>query len=85
MRNGVFGSRSLILAFSELANNPNKYSGQVVRMSAMLGGFIHGRVLYDPNCSSIQTQAAVFYRTQNQEAIKAVLRKPGTPTIGFCL
>jgi len=64
-----------ILAFCELANNPHKYSGKTVRVSAILSGFIHGRVLYDPNCSSVHTQTAVLYRAQNQNEIEAVLKQ----------
>ena len=63
-----------ILAFCELANNPDKYSGKIVRVSTSLSGFIHGMVLSDPNCSSVHTQTAVFYRAQNQREIEAVLK-----------
>ena len=41
-----------ILAFCELANNTDPYSGKLVRVSVTLSGFIHGLVLYDPNCSA---------------------------------
>ena len=58
-----------ILAFCELANNPDKYSGKVVRVSARLSGFIHGMVLYDPNCSSINTQTAVVYNLKTRDEI----------------
>lgn len=64
-----------ILAFCELANNPDKYSGKIVRVSTSLSGFIHGMVLSDPNCSSVHTQTAVFYRAQNQREIEAVLKE----------
>ena len=64
-----------ILAFCELANNPDKYSGRTVRVSTSLSGFIHGMVLYDPNCSSVHTQTAVFYQAQKRIEIEAALKQ----------
>lgn len=64
-----------ILAFCELAKNPNKYSGQVVRISATLSRFIHGGVLDDPICSSVETRTAVFYRAENRDEIETVLQE----------
>ena len=68
-------SEQPILAFCELANNPDKYSGRTVRVSVTLSGFIHGMVLYDPNCSSIDTQTAVFYNQKAREEIEKRLAK----------
>jgi hypothetical protein len=68
-------SEQPILAFCELANNPDKYSGKLVRVSGTLSGFIHGMVLFDPNCSSIGTQTAVFYNVKNRDEIEKCLEK----------
>jgi len=68
-------SEQPILAFCELANNPDKYSGKLVRVSVTLSGFIHGMVLFDPNCSSISTQTAVFYNIKNRDEIEKSLEK----------
>jgi len=62
-----------ILSYCELANNPEKYTGKVVRVSARLSGFIHGRLFYDPNCHSVDTQAAVTFNSQAREEIERSL------------
>ena len=64
-----------ILAYCELANNPEKYSGQVVRVSARLGGFIHGILFYDPNCAGANMGAAVTFDSQNEEEIERSLKQ----------
>jgi hypothetical protein len=67
-----------ILAYCELANNPNKYSGQIVRVSGTVSTFIHGMVMFDPNCSSVETQTAVLYSRQHREEIRAALKGPNS-------
>ena len=64
-----------ILAYCELANNPEKYNGQTVRVSTRLSGFIHGILLYDPNCSGVDTQAAVFYSPNHRAEIELALKQ----------
>ena len=64
-----------ILAYCELANNAEKYNGQTVRVSVRLSWFTHGLVLFDPNCSGANTQAAVFYDRFNTEEIERALRQ----------
>lgn len=64
-----------ILAYCELANNPEKYNGKVVRVSARLSGFIHGILFYDPNCPGRDTGAAVFYNPENREEIERSLNQ----------
>src|SRR5687767_9926488 len=39
-----------ILAYCELSNNPDRYSGKVVRVRATLGGSIHGILFYEETC-----------------------------------
>jgi hypothetical protein len=64
-----------ILAYCELANNPEKYNGQTVRVSTRLSGFIHGILFYDPNCSGRDTQAAVFYNPDHRAEIELALKQ----------
>lgn len=64
-----------ILPYCELANNPEKYSGQIVRVRARLSGFIHGMLFHDPNCSRVDTQSAVFYDPGHKEEIKRDLKQ----------
>ena len=50
-----------ILAYCELANNPEKYDGKVVRVSARLWFMIHGHSFTDKNCDGETKQAAVIF------------------------
>ena len=62
-----------ILAYCELATNPEKYNGQTVRVSARLSGFIHGILFYNPNCPGVDTRAAVSYNPDHSAEIELVL------------
>jgi hypothetical protein len=64
-----------ILAYCELANNPEKYNGQVVRVSARLGGSIYGILFYDQNCPGPDMGAAVTFEPQNEEEIERSLKQ----------
>jgi hypothetical protein len=68
-------AESPILAFCELVNNPDKYSGHTVRINAVLSGFIHGMFLYNPNCVTVDTRTAVFFNSQNKQEIESTLQK----------
>ena len=48
-----------ILAYCELANNPEKYDGKVVRVSARLWFMIHGYSFLDKNCDGETKQTGV--------------------------
>ena len=72
-----------ILAYCELANNPEKYNGQTVRVSVRLSWFIHGLLLFDPNCSGADTRAAVFYNQSNREEIERALKQAHGPDNWF--
>ena len=48
-----------ILAFCELANNPEKYDGKIVRVSARLWYAKHGYFFLSKNCDGDARQAAV--------------------------
>ena len=60
-----------ILAYCELANNPDKYDGKVVRVSARLLQGIHGLSFLDPNCEGEIRQAAVTFDHKREEQIEA--------------
>lgn len=64
-----------ILPFCELANNPEKYSGQIVRVKARLSGFIHGILFSDADCMGVDKQTAVFYDPGYSEDIKRDLKE----------
>jgi hypothetical protein len=64
-----------ILALCELLNNPDKYSGQTVRVSAIQSGFIHGMFLYDLNCVTVNTQTAVLFNPANRADIERKLKE----------
>ncbi len=73
--NENFSADLPILAYCELANNPEKYDGKIVRVSARLAMFIHGRVFADLNCSSMDRQTAVTFDPQNREEIERTLNQ----------
>jgi hypothetical protein len=62
-----------IIAYCELANNPDKYNGKVVRVSARLSGFIHGILFYDQNCASANNGTAVAFHPSVVEEIRRTL------------
>ena len=64
-----------ILSLCELVNNPDKYSGQVVRISTTLSGFIHGSFVYDPNCVRVDTGTAVFFDAEHKDQIQIDLKQ----------
>jgi hypothetical protein len=68
-------AESPILGLCELLDNPDKYSGQTVRVSAIMSGFIHGMVLYNPNCVTVNTRTAVFFNRENKEQIQGILKQ----------
>ncbi len=64
-----------ILAYCELANNPEKYDGKIVRVSTKLWFFIHGSFFSDKNCAGEGKQTAVIFNTERQEEIVDKLTK----------
>jgi hypothetical protein len=62
-----------ILDYCELANNPERYSGKIVRVRARLSGFIHGMVIADENCVGVDNQAAASYNRAMVEEVKRTL------------
>jgi len=64
-----------ILDYCELANNPERYSGKVVRVRARLSGFIHGRLFYDENCAGADSRTAVSYHPPTAEEITHILNR----------
>ncbi len=50
-----------ILAYCELANNPEKYDGKIVRVSAKLWFMIHGYSFFSRNCDGERKQTAVIF------------------------
>jgi len=68
-----------ILAYCELVNNPDRYSGKVVRIRATLGGFIHGILFYEENCPG---QTAVAIPQSNDEVRRALTEAAGSEYFG---
>ena len=66
---------SPILSLCELLDNPDKYSGQTVRVSAIMAGAIHGMFFYNPNCITGKTQTAVLFAPAYKEQIQDTLRE----------
>jgi len=64
-----------ILDYCELSNNPERYSGKIVRVRARLSGFIHGMIIADENCIGINNQAAASYNPSTTEEIKQTLER----------
>lgn len=64
-----------ILDYCELANNPERYSGKVVRVRARLSGFIHGMVFSDENCIGADKLAAASYYPPMAEEIGQTLNR----------
>jgi hypothetical protein len=62
-----------ILDYCELATNPERYSGKIVRVRARLSGFIHGMVIADENCVGVDNQAAANYNRLTAEEVKRSL------------
>lgn len=50
-----------ILAYCELANNPEKYDGKIVRVSGRLWFMMHGYYFLSKNCDGERKQAAVIF------------------------
>ena len=59
-----------ILAYCELANNPDKYDGKVVRIGGRLVRGMHGIQLISPNCYAQEKKAAVVLNDQDWETLK---------------
>lgn len=62
-----------VLAFCELANNPEKYDGKIVRVSVKLWFFIHGFKFLDKNCYAEEKEAAVTFAAGRENEIFAKL------------
>jgi hypothetical protein len=64
-----------ILDYCELASNPERYNGKIVRVRARLSGFIHGMVISDENCIGVDNQAAATYYPPMAEEIRQTLNR----------
>jgi hypothetical protein len=68
-----------ILAYCELVNNPERHSGKVVRVSATLGGSIHGILFFEENCPG---QTAVAFPKSSDEVRRALTEAAGSEYFG---
>ena len=68
-----------ILAYCELVNNPDRYSGKIVRVRATLGGFIHGILFYEETCPG---QTAVAFPRNNEDVRRALTEAAGSEYFG---
>jgi hypothetical protein len=67
-----------ILAYCEIANNPAKYDGKIVRVSARLLFMIHGYFFLDKNCYGGDKQTAVRYEAEfDDEMLRKVAKEAG--------
>jgi hypothetical protein len=53
-----------ILAYCELANNPEKYNGKIIRVSSTLSFGDHGSYFSDANCRLPENGAIIWYKTE---------------------
>lgn len=73
-----------ILAYCELANNPEKYNGKVVRVRTKLNHFIHGAFFSDENCAGRgKTTAVIFNPERANEIIKKLESETKSEEFGF--
>ncbi len=64
-----------VLAYCELANNPEKYDGKIVHLATRLSASKHGILFYDLNCGGIEKAASVSFNPDNKYAIARTLRE----------
>lgn len=55
-----------IIDYCELANNPDKYDGKIVRVNAKLWFMMHGYSFFSKNCDGEKKQAAVIFPDDKQ-------------------
>ena len=68
-----------VLDYCELANNPERYSGKVVRVRARLSVSIHGALFGDEHCAGADKQAAILYHALTaQETTQTLNRARGS-------
>jgi hypothetical protein len=60
-----------ILSYCELANNPEKYDGKIVRLSATLYQNMHGLKFLDAICYSEEKETAVLFDDKRETEIVA--------------
>jgi len=71
---------SPVLSYCELAWNPDRYDGKIVRVRAALRLSIHGLFLSDATCSRYENYAAVdFHEPQRRELVRLFFG-PDSPT-----
>lgn len=73
-----------VLEYCDLANNPEKYNGEIVRVRTKLNQFIHGAFFADENCSGKgKTTAVVFSPKLADEIINKLKSKTKSEKFGF--
>lgn len=70
------------LSTCDLANNPIKYDGRIVRVKAKLYFFIHGFSFFDPSCADEHKQIGVKFNDRNSQ-IEDKLNKEAKPIYGY--
>lgn len=63
------------LPYCELANHPEKYDGQTVRVTATLYFMIHGYKFMDKNCPGREKETAVLFNAEHEAKLA---RETGT-------
>ena len=73
-----------ILAYCEIANNPEKYNGEIVRVRTKLNQFIHGAFFADENCAGREkTTAVIFNPERANEIINKLESETKSEEFGF--
>lgn len=58
-----------ILTYCELANNPEKYDGKIVRLHTKLYVHFHGLKFLDKNCYAEEKESAVIFNPEHEDEI----------------
>ena len=66
-----------ILAFCELANNPENYDGKAVRVSAKFRNYDDGFRLRDLNCYGLEKEAAIVFDANFREIMEKIGQELG--------
>ncbi len=72
-----------ILAFCELANNPERYDGKIVRVSAKLRMYDDGFKFRDVNCYGQEKEAVAAFNGDFEETVRKITKELGKDRYDF--
>lgn len=87
LQESVASDETPIFAFCELVNNPDKYDGKVVRISAKLSLNHHSTLFLDKNCSEQGKAIAVIFNSVEQlsETIDRIVQQTKPEQKSYCI